>query len=192
MKKIATRHFIKIPANLSLYYSELYQSLILKGPLKKVILKLKTKIILSKKKNNLAVTREPFLITSKNKKKRLKIIQGTLIAILKQLIIDVSINFIKKLKLVGVGFKCFILNISNKLLLQLKLGYSHSIFFKIPDNVKIYCLKVNSKIYLSGNFFSYISQLAATIRSLKLPEPYKGKGVLYDEEQIIFKEGKKL
>jgi large subunit ribosomal protein L6 len=192
MEKISTRYIIKIPKNISLYYSEIHQSLLLTGPLKKIVLKLKTKIILSKNTNMLKITREPFLITSKNKKNRLKINQGTLTAILRQLIVDLSINFVKKLKLIGIGFKCFILNISKKSLLQLKLGYSHNIFFKIPDNVKIYCLKTNSKIYISGNFYSYISQLSATIRSLKFPEPYKGKGILYNEEQIIIKEGKKL
>jgi large subunit ribosomal protein L6 len=192
MEKISTRYIIKIPKNISLYYSEIYQSVLLAGPLKKIVLKLKTKIILSKNTNMLKITREPFLTTSKNKKNRLKINQGTLTAILRQLIVDLSINFVKKLKLIGIGFKCFILNISKKSLLQLKLGYSHNIFFKIPDNVKIYCLKTNSKIYISGNFYSYISQLSATIRSLKFPEPYKGKGILYNEEQIIIKEGKKL
>jgi large subunit ribosomal protein L6 len=192
MEKISKRYIIKIPKNISLYYSEIYQSVLLAGPLKKIVLKLKTKIILSKNTNMLKITREPFLTTSKNKKNRLKINQGTLTAILRQLIVDLSINFVKKLKLIGIGFKCFILNISKKSLLQLKLGYSHNIFFKIPDNVKIYCLKTNSKIYISGNFYSYISQLSATIRSLKFPEPYKGKGILYNEEQIIIKEGKKL
>ena len=76
-------------------------------------------------------------------------------------------------------------------MLEFKLGYSHNIYFKIPKNLTVFCLK-SDKIFISGNFYEYISQIASQIRSYKTPEPYKGKGILYENEKIFLKEGKKV
>ena len=76
-------------------------------------------------------------------------------------------------------------------LLNFKLGYSHQIFFKIPRNLNVFCLK-STKLFVSGLSNSYVNQIAALIRSYKTPEPYKGKGILYENEKIILKEGKKI
>lgn len=76
-------------------------------------------------------------------------------------------------------------------LLHFKLGYSHFIYFKIPKNLKIFCLKAN-KLFILGNSYLFVTQIAALIRSYKVPEPYKGKGILYTTEKIALKEGKKI
>ena len=72
-----------------------------------------------------------------------------------------------------------------------KLGYSHPIFFKIPNNLQIFCFKF-IKLFVWGNSYKNITQTSALIRSYKKPEPYKGKGILYEGEKIVLKEGKKV
>lgn len=192
MTKITKRYSIKVPKTVVLYYSEKYKALILFGPLKKILVKLKVKILTSKKIRVVKVTREPFGKMSQNKKRRFKSVQGTFVALIKQTFNDILISSVKKIKLVGVGYKSFLINISKHYLLKLKLGYSHSIYFQIPKSIKIFCLKTKSKIYISGKLYSYVSQIASLLRSYRTPEPYKGKGVLYNDEHIVLKEGKKL
>jgi large subunit ribosomal protein L6 len=191
MKKIAKKHIIKIPKNISLFYSEKKKIITLLGPVKKKSLKLKTKILVSTKANLIKITLNPFQTISGNEKKKLKIFQGTTVALLRQAISEVSVSLCKKLKFVGVGYRVFLLEVFNHKLLQFKLGYSHSIYFKIPENLTIFCLKAD-KIFISGNLYEYVSQIASLIRSYKIPEPYKGKGILYENEKITIKEGKKI
>lgn len=75
--------------------------------------------------------------------------------------------------------------------MQFKLGFSHSIYYKIPEALKIVPVK-SVFIYVFGNSYYNVTQAAATIRSYKSPEPYKGKGILYENEKISLKEGKKV
>jgi len=94
------------------------------------------------------------------------------------------------LKLIGIGYKIFpIDNIKN--LYQFKLGFSHSIYYKVPNNINVF-IKKNTLIYLSGSSIKNVTQLASNIRSYKKPEPYKGKGILYHNETIKLKQGKKI
>jgi len=93
----------------------------------------------------------------------------------------------KRLKLVGVGFKAFL----NKNLIQLRLGFSHSIFYKIPQKIEIKVVKSDS-IFIFGNSIQIVTQLASIIKCYKKPEPYKGKGIFYYNEKIKLKQGKKL
>jgi len=191
MKNLTKKHIIKVPKNISIFYSEKSRIVTLIGPLRRKSLKLKTQIIISSKKKLIGVTIKPFQSISCNERKQLKILRGTVVALLKQAILEVSVSLCKKLQLVGVGYRTFLIQVSGKNLLQFKLGYSHSIFFKIPDNLKIFCLK-SDKIFISGNFYEYVTRVAAVIRSYKTPEPYKGKGILYENEKIVLKEGKKV
>ena len=73
----------------------------------------------------------------------------------------------------------------------LKLGYSHDIYLKIPRNLEISSLKF-TKLFISGFSYGKITQTAALIQSYKYPEPYKGKGILYENQKIQLKEGKKI
>lgn len=191
MKNIVKKYIIKIPRELSVFYSEKKRVITIVGPLKKKSLKLKTQLFVSSKKKLIGVTSKPFQNISINEKKQLKVLQGTTVALLKQTILEVSVLFCKKLQFMGVGYKVFLVEVSDRKLLQFKLGYSHDIYFKIPENITIFCLKSN-KIFISGNFYEYVSQIASLIRSYKTPEPYKGKGILYENEKILLKEGKKV
>jgi len=191
MTEITKRHVVKVPLNISLYYCDKSQIIVFSSLLKRRSLKLKTKIIVDKTKKNIKVTQEPFFSVSNSDRKKLKILQATYVVLLKQLILDVSTSFCKRLVLVGVGYKIILLQILNTAVLHLKLGYSHHIYFKIPKNLKVFCLKGN-KFFIKGDSYTFVTQIAAIIRSYKTPEPYKGKGILYATEKITLKEGKKI
>lgn len=191
MNYITKRHIIKIPKNVSMYYCDTTHIIIFANPFSQRALTLKTKIIIERRKKVIKVTREPFFNISNNEKKRLKAIQGTQVIMLKQMLLDISLFFCKKLNLVGVGFRVSTLKISSLNLLQFKLGYSHYIYFKIPKNLEIFCLKAN-KLFILGYCYLFVTQVAALVRSIKIPEPYKGKGILYTTEKITLKEGKKV
>jgi large subunit ribosomal protein L6 len=101
----------------------------------------------------------------------------------------VTDGFEKKLELVGVGFKAS--NQGN--ILDLALGYSHNIIFEIPKELTLTTLTEkgsNPIITLQGSDKQLLGQVAAKIRSLRKPEPYKGKGVKYKGEYIRRKAGK--
>ena len=110
-------------------------------------------------------------------------------AILANMVKGVTDGFTKKLELVGVGYKAT--NQGN--ILDLALGYSHNIIFEIPKESKVETLTekgANPVITLNGIDKQLLGQVAAKIRSLRKPEPYKGKGVRYSDEYIRRKAGK--
>ncbi len=110
---------------------------------------------------------------------------GTLRALLMNHIKGVSEGWVKKLQLVGVGYRA---NLKGNILV-LSLGYSHEINYEIPSDIKI---KVDQqvKIELTGINKQKVGQIAANIRSFRPPEPYKGKGIKYEDEIIRRKAGK--
>ena len=111
---------------------------------------------------------------------------GASVILIKQGLLGVSRGFTKQLNLKGVGFK----GILDNNVLILKLGYSHLINFNIPKNIKITCIKTR-RLIISGQELNTVTQIAAKIRAYKIPEPYKGKGILYRNEIVYRKEGKK-
>jgi len=191
MATFSKRYIIKIPKDICVLYCDKKKLLTLIGPLEKKSLQVKLKVLILKPENFLVITQIPFDQMSSNEKKKLKSIQGTTIALIKQMILEVSFVFSKKLVFVGVGFKAFPIELFGNQILQFKLGYSHPIYYKILNNLNVYCHKATT-IFISGNSNQNVSQTAALIRSYKYPEPYKGKGILYDNENIILKEGKKV
>ena len=191
MNYISKKNIIKIPKNVSLYYCDTQRIIIFANSLGHKVLTLKTKIILQNTKRVIKITRDPFGNVSNNERKKLKAIQGTQVSLIKQSLLDMSFLFCKKLNIIGVGFRVSAAKISNFNLLHFKLGYSHYVYFKIPQNLEIFCLKAN-KLLIVGNSYITVTQVAALIRSFKIPEPYKGKGIVYTTEKIILKEGKKV
>jgi len=191
MNHLEKKYFVKIPKNVSMYYCESNHLIVFVTSFIRKTLVLKTKVIFEKKNRILKITRTPFFDISNNERKKLKIVQGTQVSLLKQALFDISFTFCKKLNLIGVGFRVSTLKILEINLLHFKLGYSHQIYFKIPTNLKICCLKTN-RIFIIGYSYLFVTQIASLIRSYKIPEPYKGKGVLYSTEKIILKEGKKI
>jgi large subunit ribosomal protein L6 len=101
----------------------------------------------------------------------------------------VSNGYVKQLEIIGVGFRA---NFSNGVL-ELSLGYSHPIYFVPPDGIEIEIdtkTRKNAIIKISGINKELVGQVAAKIRSLRKPEPYKGKGVRYLDEKVRRKAGK--
>jgi large subunit ribosomal protein L6 len=191
MHNAPKKYLIKIPKETIIIYCNKKKIITVIGPLKKKSLKLKVELRLFEQINTIEVTTIPFSKLSNNDKKNIKAIQGTTVALIKQLMIETSSIFYQKLKFIGVGYRAFeVENFENQLLL-FKLGYSHSIYFKIPENLEISSLKF-TKLFISGFSYQKITQTAALIQSYKYPEPYKGKGILYENQKIQLKEGKKV
>ncbi|ANI90413.1 50S ribosomal protein L6 [Arachidicoccus ginsenosidimutans] len=120
---------------------------------------------------------------------RHRALHGLYRSILSNLVKGVSEGFTKQLELVGVGFKAA--NQGN--VLDLALGYSHNIIFEVPSELKVTTLTEKGKnplITLESHDKQLLGQVAAKIRSLRKPEPYKGKGVKYTDEVIRRKAGK--
>lgn len=93
-----------------------------------------------------------------------------------------------RLRLVGIGYKIQI----EEDHLKLRLGFSHSVIYKLPKNISFTQPKTKILMFvIHGLEYDKVTQVAADIRSLKKPEPYKGKGFLYEHEKIQLKEGKK-
>lgn len=191
MAIFSKRYFIKIPKDIFVLYCGKKNILTFIGPLSRKSLQLKLKILILKPKNTIIVTRLSLFETSNNQKKKLKAIQNTTIALIKQIILEISFVFSKKLIFVGVGYKAFLIRLFKNHLLHFKLGFSHQIYFKISNLLNVFCLKATT-IFIFGNSYQEINQISATIRSYKYPEPYKGKGILFENEKILIKEGKKV
>ena len=102
------------------------------------------------------------------------------------LVAGVTQGFSKKLEITGVGYRAAVQG-SN---LQLQLGHSHDILFPIPKGIQVQCPKP-TEIVVTGIDKQQVGQVAAEIRRFRPPEPYKGKGVRYEGEYILRKEGKK-
>lgn len=191
MTSISKKYTVKIPKNIVVLYCKKKKIITIDGPLNRKSLKLKIEIQLLKKENKINVTSTPTSKISNNQRKKIKSIQGTTVALIKQLIVETSTILYQKIKFIGVGYRAFeVENFENKILL-FKLGYSHAIYFKIPKNLQIFCLKL-TKLFVYGSLYQNITQTTALIRSYKQPEPYKGKGILYENEIIKLKEGKKV
>ena len=111
---------------------------------------------------------------------------GTTRSILNNMIIGVSEGFERKLELIGVGYRA---KASGKLL-ELTLGFSHPVKYQLPDDVEVETPSQTEVILRSHNK-QILGQAAAEIRAFRPPEPYKGKGVRYSDEQVKRKEAKK-
>jgi len=121
--------------------------------------------------------------------KQHKAMHGLYRALINNMVIGVSKGFTKQLEVVGVGYKAS----ANGQLLELNLGFSHNILFEIPPEVKVEVKqerRSNPIITLTSYDKQLLGQVAAKIRSLRPPEPYKGKGIRYVGEEIRRKQGK--
>jgi large subunit ribosomal protein L6 len=111
---------------------------------------------------------------------------GTLRAIIANMVHGVSEGFVRKLDLVGVGYRASMQDKD----LNLSLGFSHPVVFASPEGITI-ATPTQTEILVSGADKQRVGEVAAKIRAFRPPEPYKGKGVKYSDETIIRKEAKK-
>jgi large subunit ribosomal protein L6 len=111
---------------------------------------------------------------------------GTARALVKNMVQGVSKGFERKLTLVGVGYRA---QVQGKVL-NLTLGFSHPVAFAVPEGITIETPS-QTEIVVKGIDKQKVGQVAAKIRAYRPPEPYKGKGVRYADEQVVLKEAKK-
>ncbi len=123
---------------------------------------------------------------AKDGSKKSRALSGTMRSLLNNMVVGVSEGFSKRLQLNGVGYRA---KASGKSL-NLTLGFSHPIDYTLPEGVTAETPS-NTEIVVSGADKQRVGQAAAEIRAFRAPEPYKGKGVRYADEQIRRKETKK-
>ena len=121
-----------------------------------------------------------------NERDKVNPIWGTTRAHVANIIKGVSEGFSKTLELNGTGYRASISGSK----LKLQVGYSHDINFEVPKEIKVECPK-QTIIKLTGSNKEVLGAVAANIRSFRKPEPFKGKGIKYENEFIFRKEGKK-
>jgi large subunit ribosomal protein L6 len=186
-KTIFFSPFVQIKSNKSKNFlligdKSTMQALKINIPLKLTILKKNEKwnqISLS-----LPATNKPQSARSKD----FKSLWGTLRALLAKTISGFYKKHAIKLKFIGVGFKAHL----KKNLLILRLGFSHKLFCQIPNTVTITKIKKRPIIFLlQSHFLEIVKTTAFRLRSFKKPEPYKGKGILFINENLKLKESKK-
>ncbi|HUS85629.1 MAG TPA: 50S ribosomal protein L6 [Bacteroidales bacterium] len=153
-----------------------------KGPLGELSVKVGSDIKVEVKDNTLELSRP-------SDSKRLKSLHGLYRALINNMVVGVSEGYKKQLELVGVGYRAE----ANGQLLELSLGYSHDIILELPKEVAVEAKterRSNPVITLTSIDKQLIGHVAAKIRSLRPPEPYKGKGIKFVGEQLRRKAGK--
>ncbi len=120
-----------------------------------------------------------------NDEKHTKQLHGTTRALLHNMVVGVSEGYAKELQLVGIGFRASVKGDT----LTMQVGYSHPVEMKIPAGLEVTCGSATD-IKVAGIDKQLVGEFAANIRSVRKPEPYKGKGIRYKDEHIRRKEGK--
>ena len=123
--------------------------------------------------------------TRANENKQTKQLHGTTRALIHNMIVGTTEGFKKTLEIVGIGYRAAL----NGNTLNLNIGYSHEINYPIEDGITIEVPNATT-IIVSGIDKQRVGEVAAHIRNFRKPEPYKGKGIRYQGEHIIHKEGK--
>jgi large subunit ribosomal protein L6 len=118
--------------------------------------------------------------------KRARAMWGLSRTLVANMVTGVSAGFTRKLVISGVGYRAAL----DGKILNLQLGYSHDIKYAIPQDIDVQC-ETPTQISITGADRQRVGQIAAEIRAFRKPEPYKGKGIRYDDEVILRKEGKK-
>ena len=111
---------------------------------------------------------------------------GTTRALVANMVQGVSTGYVKSMEITGTGYRAAVQGKN----LVVNLGFSHDVVYPIPDGITITCERPTA-IKVAGMDKRQVGQVASEIRAWRPPEPYKGKGVKYDGEQILRKEGKK-
>ena len=118
--------------------------------------------------------------------RQMRSLHGTTRALIQNMVIGVTDGFQKELQLVGVGYRA---NMEGENLV-LNVGYSHSVVVEPPAGIKFEVGERNQQVFISGIDKQSVGQIAADVRKIRPPEPYKGKGIRYKDEYIRRKAGK--
>ncbi len=121
-----------------------------------------------------------------NESREANAMSGTIRQLVNNMVVGVTKGFEKKLNLVGVGFKAA----ASGTKLNLQVGYSHPVNIEMPKGITV-ATATPTEILIKGADRQRVGQIAAEIRAVRPPEPYKGKGIRYSDEKIVIKETKK-
>ena len=121
-----------------------------------------------------------------NESREANAMSGTVRQLVNNMVLGVSKGFEKKLTLIGVGFKAA----ASGSKLNLSVGFSHPVNFEMPAGITV-ATPTPTEILIKGADRQVVGQLAAEIRAVRPPEPYKGKGIRYADEKVVIKETKK-
>jgi large subunit ribosomal protein L6 len=125
-------------------------------------------------------------VKPRSQETRARMMWGTTRALVANMVKGVSTGYQRSMEITGTGYRAAVAGKN----LELALGYSHPIVYPIPDGIRITCERPTA-IRVEGVDKRLVGQVAAEIRGFRGPEPYKGKGIRYTDEQIRRKEGKK-
>jgi len=137
---------------------------------------------------NISINDDEVIVTRSSDERQQRELHGLTRVLIANMIEGVSSGFQKELHLVGVGYSA---DASKGNFLILNIGFSHPIYFEKPDSITFETPNVNTVI-IKGIDKQEIGQVAANIRKLRKPEPYKGKGIKYADEYIRRKVGKSI
>jgi len=137
---------------------------------------------------NISINNKDVVVTRTSDERQQRELHGLTRVLIANMIEGVSAGFQKELHLVGVGFSA---DSSKGDFLILNIGYSHAIFFEKPDGIDFETPN-STTIIIKGINKQEVGQVAANIRELRKPEPYKGKGIKYSDEYIRRKAGKSI
>jgi len=135
---------------------------------------------------DIEISDQQVAVKPRREDRRSRTMWGTTRSLINSMVTGVSTGFVKSMEINGTGYRAAVQGKD----LVLSLGYSHEIRYPIPSGIKITCERPTA-IKVEGSDKRQVGQVAAEIRAYRGPEPYKGKGVKYENEQILRKEGKK-
>ena len=168
---------IKFPNNVKILKNN--NILTASGPRGELEVKISDKI-------SIEIGEDSIKLLNKDESKKGKANWGTSRALINNMVIGVSEGFSKKMEIVGVGYRGSL----NGKILTLNLGLSHTVEMTIPEGIEVK-MDGNTKFLISGADKQKVGQFASIVRSKRPPEPFKGKGLRYENEYVIRKEGKK-
>jgi large subunit ribosomal protein L6 len=137
------------------------------------------------RRTSLKVEDGKVLVSRQGDDAQAKALHGLGRALINNMVRGVSVGFMKKLEIQGVGFKAAVVGNA----VTMSLGYSHPINYPIPNQIKV-TVEENTKITIEGPDRQVVGEVAAELRSFYPPEPYKGKGIRYAGEHVRRKAGK--
>ena len=167
---------IKVPENVNINLDD--SELSVKGNFGTLKLRIPDNIVVNNDNNILS-------ITLKKETRNIRALHGLYRTLINNMVIGVSEQFTVTLELKGVGYRA---SVQGKEII-LNLGYSHPVKIEIPDTISVEVVQ-NTTINLKSCNKELLGLFASNIRAWRRPEPYKGKGILYKDEQIVRKAGK--
>jgi large subunit ribosomal protein L6 len=176
MSRIA-KYPVNVPAGVEISLAT--EQIAIKGPLGTLTQALSSNVVVARDGDKLT-------FAAANDSQQANAMSGTLRALVSNMVLGVTTGFVRKLNLVGVGYRAQAQGDA----VNLTLGYSHPVVHKLPVGVKAET-PTQTEIVLKGADKQKVGQVAAEIRAYRPPEPYKGKGVRYSDEKIVIKETKK-